>query len=201
MDEKTPEFPTVMVDALNERRARRAVADQGMEVVKARYVAGRSSTERVADALTRAAGSTPFLVLHVVWFAGWILWNVGALGAEPFDPFPFGLLTMVVSLEAIFLSIFVLVTQSRESAIAELREEFTLAVDLSTEAETTKILQLLVGLYARLGYPVGEDPELARMILPLDKEALERNLSDQIQHAAGKATPPRQGPSADHKLR
>ncbi|HEX2189376.1 MAG TPA: DUF1003 domain-containing protein [Longimicrobiaceae bacterium] len=166
-----------------DRRARRVLADRHMEAVKARYVAGRTRMERTADTLIRIASSTPFLALHVAWFAVWIAWNVGAFGLVPFDPFPFGLLTMVVSLEAIFLSIFVLITQNRESAIAELREEVTLAVELSVEAETTKILQLLLGLYSRMGFAIGEEEELRRLLEPLDKERIERELSEQIQQA------------------
>ena len=69
---------------------------------------------------------------------------------------------MVVSLEAIFLSIFVLMAQKRESAIAELREELALQVNLRIEEEMTKTLQLVAGLYTRLGHRVAEDPELHR---------------------------------------
>ncbi len=172
--------------SLPDRRARRDMADRHMEAVKARYNASRTPVERAADALTSVAGSTPFLVLHAAWFAVWIAWNVGAFGLRPFDPFPFGLLTMVVSLEAIFLSIFVLITQSREAEIAELREEVTLAVELNTEAETTKILQLVLGLYSRLGFPIGRDEELWRMLEPLDQVRLERELSEQIHGPARK---------------
>ena len=167
-----------------DRRGRRAIADQHMEAVKARYVAGRTPVERASDSLTGIAGSTPFLVLHVVGLAVWIAWDVGGVGLRPFDPFPFGLLTMVVSLEAIFLSIFVLITQSRESAIAELREEVALAVQLNTEAEATKILQLVLGLYSRLGFSISHDEELWRMLEPLDKARIERELSEQLHPAA-----------------
>ena len=101
-----------------------------------------------------------------------------------FDPFPFGLLTMVVSLEAIFLSIFVLMAQKRESAIAELREELALQVNLRIEEEMTKTLQLVAGLYTRLGHRVAEDPELADMMQPLDVAGLERALASQIAAAS-----------------
>lgn len=188
------EEPDAMEPAAPERRARRELADRHMEAVKARYVAGRTPVERAADALIRVASSTPFLVLHVAWFGVWIGWNVGAFGLAPFDPFPFGLLTMVVSLEAIFLAIFVLITQNRESAIAELREEVTLAVELSVEAETTKILQLLMGLYSRLGFTLGQEEELLRLLEPLDKERLERELREQIQQAGKRPGAPRRPP-------
>ena len=143
----------------------------------------RSRIEIIADGLTRAAASTPFLVAHVVWFTGWMIVNTGVAGFRPFDPFPFGLLTMVVSLEAIFLSIFVLMAQSRESAVAELREEVSLQVVLRMEEEVTKTLQLVAGLYARLGYQVGVDEKLREMLGPLDPDRIERDLIAQIQAA------------------
>ena len=152
-------------------------------------MARRSKIEVAADSLTRWAASTPFLIVHVVWFAGWMVVNTGALGIRPFDPFPFGLLTMIVSLEAIFLSIFVLMAQSRESAIAELREEVSLQVVLRMEEEVTKTLQLVAGLYTRLGQEVGADPELREMLGHLDPERIERDLIQQIEDArhSGKA--------------
>jgi uncharacterized membrane protein len=87
----------------------------------------------------------------------------------------------MVSLEAIFLTIFVLMAQGRESAIAELREELTLQVNLRMEAEVTKTLQLVAGLYTRLGHKVGDDPELQEMLQPLNSENIEKELIDQIQ--------------------
>jgi len=91
---------------------------------------------------------------------------------------------MVVSLEAIFLTIFVLMAQKRESAIAELREELALQVNLRIEEESTKVLQLVAGLYTRLGHRVAEDPELSDMMQPLDVAGLEKQLIDQIATAA-----------------
>ena len=156
-------------------RARRSLA--------AEHADRRSRIEVVADRLTRFAASTPFLILHVVWFAGWMLVNTGFFGLHPFDPFPFGLLTMIVSLEAIFLSIFVLMAQSRESAVAELREEISLQVVLRMEQEVTKTLQLVAGLYSRMGHQVSTDDELREMLGPLDPDRIEKDLIDQIQRA------------------
>ncbi len=140
--------------------------------------------QRIAERLTSMASSTPFLVAHVIWFVVWIALNIYLLRVRPFDPFPFGLLTMVVSLEAIFLSIFVLMTQARESETAELREEITLQVLLRTEEEVTKTLQLVAGLYTRLGHPMAEDAALREMIRPLDAEEIERNLLDEMRAAS-----------------
>ena len=163
--------------------SRRTGTQQARQSLAAHHAAQRSTIERAADRLTKAAASTPFLVVHVVWFAAWVLANTGFFGIRPFDPFPFGLLTLVVSLEAIFLSIFVLMAQSRESAVAELREEVSLQVVLRMEEEVTKTLQLVAGLYTRLGHQVGDDPELRVMLGPLDADRIERELIDQIKEA------------------
>jgi uncharacterized membrane protein len=170
-----------------DRRRRRAGLNRAFRAVKAQHAAKRTLVENVADRLTGVASSTPFLLLHLVWFGGWIIWNSGLTPLRPFDPYPFGFLTMVVSLEAIFLSIFVLMSQNRESAIAELREEVMLQVNLRMEEELTKTLQLLAGLYGRLGYKVGEDAELLEMLQPLDAHALEKELAEQIREIDGKA--------------
>jgi uncharacterized membrane protein len=159
-------------------RARRAL--------KAEHTKRRTGMEILADALTGFASETPFLALHIIWFGVWISWNTGLLGLKPFDPFPFGLLTMVVSLEAIFLSIFILMSQSRESQIAELREEVTLQVDLRIEEEVTKTLQLVAGLYQRMGFELSDDTDLQEMLRPLDEKRIEADMKQQIQLARGK---------------
>ena len=170
-------------DVSSERRKRRYVANLAFGAIKAQYAAHRSPLERFVDRLNLVAGSTPFLVAHFLWFTAWILWNTGVLRLKPFDPYPFGLLTMVVSLEAIFLSIFVLMAQQRESAIAELREELGLQVSVRVEQEVTKTLQLVAGLYTRMGHRVSDDPELHRMLEPLDVRGIERDLLEQIEAA------------------
>ena len=167
-----------------DRRRRRLVANRAFGALKAKHASERTLIQGTADRLMDFASSTPFLVLHALWFLVWIPWNTGLFGLRPFDPYPFGLLTMVVSLEAIFLTIFVLMSQKRESAIAELREELALQVNLRIEEEMTKSLQLLAGLYTRLGHRVAQDPELLTMIQPLDIDALERDLASQIEGAA-----------------
>ena len=166
-----------------ERRSARHVANRAFMAIKAQRAADRTRIEQIAENLNEFASSTPFLVFHVIWFLIWLPWNIGAFrvfGLAPFDPYPFGLLTMVVSLEAIFLSIFVLLAQKREAAIAELREELSLQVGLWTEQEVTKTLQLVTGLYRRLGHPLAEDVELKQMLGPLDVHGIEARLLAEI---------------------
>jgi uncharacterized membrane protein len=168
----------------SDRRQRRLIVNRAFRAIKAQRAAGRSTIESIAENLNVAASSTGFLVGHVLAFTVWILWNTGLTGWPIFDPYPFGLLTMIVSLEAIVLSIFVLMAQRRESAIAEIREEMSLQVALRLEEEVTKTLQLVAGLYTRLGHQVAQDPELLEMLQPLDVEGIERELTLQIETAA-----------------
>ena len=179
-----PTIPLADVTGPAERRRRRFVANRAFGAIKAQHAADRTVIQTLADRLNELASSARFLAVHAMWFTIWILWNVGSLGLRPFDPFPFGLLTLVVSLEAIFLSIFILMAQKRESAIAELREELGLQVNLRIEEEVTKTLQLVTGLYTRLGHRPGDDPELHDMLQPLDIASIERELLEQIAAAA-----------------
>lgn len=155
-------------------------AEQPFGALKARLNASRTPMQRLAERLTRIASSPGFLVTHAIWIAAWIALNTGLRGRLAFDPFPFGLLTLVLSVEAIFLTIFVLMSQGRESVVAELREEMTLQVNLRMESEVTKTLQLVTGLYSRLGMPIGSEPELRDMLRPLEPEVIQEQLEQEI---------------------
>ena len=94
----------------------------------------QTAQDRASDAITSFAGSMRFVYLHSVWFLVWIVLNVGLLsGALVFDGFPFGLLTLVVSLEAIFLSTFVMISQNREAARADIRSELDFETNVRAE--------------------------------------------------------------------
>jgi len=164
-----------------ERRMRRSAGiNTAFRAIKAEHASNRSHMEVLADRMIEFASSTPFLVVHAIIFVAWILWNIRGMPVPQFDPYPYGMLTTIVSLEAIFLSIFVLMTQSRESRLGELREELTLQVNLRIEEEMTKTLHLVAGLYARLGLKMADDPELRAMLEPLDPKRMERELVEQI---------------------
>jgi uncharacterized membrane protein len=164
-----------------ERRLRRSAGiNKAFRAIKAQHASNRSQMEVWADRMIGIASSTPFFVIHAIIFVVWIAWNIPEFGLRQFDPYPYGMLTTIVSLEAIFLSIFVLMTQSRESRIGELREELTLQVNLRMEEEITKTLHLVAGLYARLGLQLADDPELRAMLEPLDPKKIESDLTEQI---------------------
>jgi len=112
----------------------------------------RSAAERIGDRVASVAGSATFAILHIGWFAGWILVNVGVVPGVPvFDPYPFNFLTLVVSLEAIFLSIFVLISQNRLTRQADRRAHLDLQINLLAEQEATMTLRLLQRICRHLG--------------------------------------------------
>ena len=92
----------------------------------------RSKSERIAGAVTRAPGTAVFAVAHLVWFASWMLINSRRVTTliEPFDPYPFSLLTKIVSLEAIFLSIWILISQNQMTRQADRRAHLDLQVNV-----------------------------------------------------------------------
>jgi uncharacterized membrane protein len=121
----------------------------------------RSLQSRIADAVTSFSGRMIFAYVHIAWFGLWILFNTGRFGVRAFDPFPYGLLTMVVSLEAIFLSTFVLISQNRLGEETERRADLDLHIGLLTEHELTRVLQMLDVIQDKLGIVDHENSELA----------------------------------------
>jgi uncharacterized membrane protein len=180
-DEPNPSSVAERTAGATERRIRRSAGiNTAFRAIKAQHASNRSPMEVMADRMIGVASATPFLVIHAIIFLAWIYWNLPLSGLPKFDPYPYGMLTTIVSLEAIFLSIFVLMTQSRESKIGELREELTLQVNLRMEEEITKTLHLVAGLYSRLGLQLADDPELKAMLEPLDPKKMENDLAEQI---------------------
>jgi uncharacterized membrane protein len=183
-DDSIGPIGTETTAATEKRRIRRSTGlNKAFRAIKAQHSANRTSAEILADRMIGLASSTAFLVIHAILFVVWIVWNIPGVPLPQFDPYPYGMLTTIVSLEAIFLSIFVLMTQSRESKIGELREELTLQVNLRVEEEVTKTLHLVAGLYSRLGLKLADDPELKSMLEPLDPKRIEEDLAEQI-HAS-----------------
>lgn len=109
--------------------------------------------QRVADWLAWFSGSIPFLILHAVWFGAWILLNTGIVnvpGLSGFDPFPFGLLTMIVSLEAIFLATFVLISQNRQVEKDKVRSDIEYDINVKAEMEVTELHQKVDHIHAEM---------------------------------------------------
>ncbi|MFL5310326.1 MAG: DUF1003 domain-containing protein [Myxococcales bacterium] len=137
----------------------------------------KSRQDSLADAVTRFTGSMAFVWIHAGLFAGWLLWNT-LPGTPKFDPYPFVMLAMVASVEAIFLSTFVLISQNRQAALAEKRAELDLQINLLAEHEVTRLIALSEAIALKLGVEVARDlGELKRDVAP--GEVLE-----QIENAA-----------------
>ena len=152
-----------------------------IDSLKARQDKKRSRTEKIADWTTITLGSMAFLILNVFWFVAWIVLNLEIVpGVAPFDPFPFGLLTLVVSLEAIVLAIFVLISQNRAEKIADLREEIDLQVDILTERELTKLMAIVSAIAERQGIVLSQDEELRTMLQPAPLGKIEKALEEQV---------------------
>ena len=111
----------------------------------------RSLGDRVGDVIGTFAGTVTFVVLHLVLFAGWATVNAGVFGLPRFDPYPFNLLTMIVSMEGVLLSTFVLIKQNRMGARADRRNHLDLQINLLTEKEVTKVIQMLEVISTHLG--------------------------------------------------
>ncbi len=104
----------------------------------------RRVQDRTADSVTRFAGSMQFVYIHLAWFGAWIAINVGLAGIDhEFDKFPFGLLTMIVSLEAIFLATFVMISQNRQAMRSDLRSQIDLENNVRSEIWSVHIGQAL----------------------------------------------------------
>lgn len=101
-----------------------------------------------------------FVYVHAIWFGVWIALNVGWIGNKPFDPFPFSLLTLIVSLEAIFLSTFVLISQNHALALGDKRADLDLQINLLSEHEITRLLVLMDAIADHMGVEVSKKPEV-----------------------------------------
>jgi len=162
------------IQALVERRRREQRAAKGQE--------------RVADAITAFTGSMAFVYLHVAVFGFWIIANLHWLPGIPAWDESFVVLAMIASVEAIFLSTFVLISQNRMSAAADKRADLDLQISLLSEHEITRLISLVTEMAKRMEVPAAQDPELrelAKNVAPehvLDRmEETERKLDAQTR--------------------
>lgn len=159
---------------------------------KAENNSKRTFSQKVADGLTDKFGSMTFLVLNVIWFAIWIVINGGITPTiAPFDEYPFSFLTMVVSLEAIILAIIVLISQNRASTLADVREEIELQINVITEREITKILEILSQIAKKQGIDVSQDEELQQMLTAVNVQKIERMVEKEIDTTSKYSRPSR----------
>jgi CRP/FNR family transcriptional regulator, cyclic AMP receptor protein len=135
-----------MMAALSSRihASNRLVRDRVIRNPNDEVAAARSLGERLSDLLTNIAGDIRFVYFSAAWFFIWIVLNIGVIpGFEPFDGYPFGFLTMVVSLEAIFLSLFVLISQNRQAARDKVRNDIEYEVNVRAGQEIRVLMKQL----------------------------------------------------------
>ncbi|MGE3283768.1 MAG: DUF1003 domain-containing protein [Alphaproteobacteria bacterium] len=152
-----------------------------LEQRREREAANAGFQDRLADAVTRAAGSMPFVYVHLLLFGAWIITNLGFIPGLPlFDP-SFTVLAMAASVEAIFLSTFVLITQNRMAAAAEKRAELDLQISLLAEHEITKIAEMVAAIAERIGIDANGDPEVAEITQDVTPEAVLDEIEEQAR--------------------
>jgi uncharacterized membrane protein len=167
LEEGTPMMEPLL-DPNEDNPALSRVIDQNIRtLVRLRLQAERARgvQDRAADALTAFSGRMVFVYIHIVWFAVWFVLNTGMFGIKPFDPFPYGLLTLIVSLEGIFLATFLLISQNRMAQVSERRADLDLHINLLAEHELTRALKLLDAIGEKLGI---ENPDAELMELEMD---------------------------------
>ena len=135
----------------------------------------RNLGERIAEPIAQFCGRMTFIWLHAAFFAGWIAWNV-MQGVPHFDPYPFTFLTLCVSLEAIFLSAFILISQNQEMRLTERRNLLDLQINLLSEQENTKMLKLMHAMAQKLGVSEEDDPEMDALLEAVRPETISREI-------------------------
>ena len=138
----------------------------------------RSRTARVSDFITTVAASDASVILHGVWFAGWLLVNCYLTPLVPFDPYPFNLLNSIVSLEAIFLALLVLASQNRLTHESEKRGHLDLQVNLISEREMTLVLRMLQELCTHFKLQTTVRSEEFRVLI---KETNVQEMADKVE--------------------
>jgi uncharacterized membrane protein len=160
-----PTVPPPQPDSLNSSLRRNIEALRNRRL---KQEAGAPAQERVAQTITRFTGSMRFVYVHAALYGFWIAANLGWLGVQPWDE-TFVMLAMIASVEAIFLSTFILISQNRMAALAEQRAELDLQVSLLAEHEITKLVQLVSAIAERLdvAHEARQDiDELKRTVAP-----------------------------------
>lgn len=145
------------------------------ELEKAAH-AKRHKADIIADAISEFVGSMLFIYIHVLWFGAWIVLNTVLPKSWHFDPYPFTFLTFVVSLEAIFLSTFILISQNHEELLARRRNHLDLQINLLSEQENSQILKMLSNIESKLGIPADAKERMLEEDIEPDK------LASQIEH-------------------
>jgi uncharacterized membrane protein len=160
---------------------------QAMRRLEEAARARRTGADRVAAAIARFCGSVTFVWIHVAVFAVWIGYNA-LPWFDAFDPYPFTFLTLVVSLEAIFLSTFILISQNYDMRVSDRRNQLDLQINLLSEQENTKILQILERIAKKVGAHLTDDPQVRALEQATRPESLVEQIEDAYRREEGEST-------------
>lgn len=150
---------------------------QALVALRREFEARKTGQHRVADAITRFAGSMGFVGGHALLVIAWLIINTGHVpSVRPFDPYPFVMLAMIASVEAIFLTAFVLISQNRMSELADQRADLDLQIGLLAEQEITHVIGLLDAMSKQLGLQASEEAKSEELKKTIDPGALVREL-------------------------
>jgi len=139
----------------------------------------RTFQERIIDKISTFTGSILFVVLHLVFFGGWIIWNMSLINLKPFDP-TFVILATFAAVEAIFLTTFILLSNNRANAIADKRADLDLQIGLLTEYELTRVMGLVKAIALKLDVKVSEDEEMKELLNDIHPE----NVLDSLENVS-----------------
>lgn len=151
-------------------------------------MARRTGADRVAAGIAHFCGRIAFVWIHVAVFAAWIAYNT-LPWFTAFDPYPFTFLTLVVSLEAIFLSTFILISQNYDMRVSERRNQLDLQINLLSEQENTKMLQMLERIAKKVGAHVSDDPQVRALEEATRPESLVQQIDEAYRDETGQPPP------------
>jgi uncharacterized membrane protein len=142
----------------------------------------RSVSERLVDTVAAFVGSLTFVVLHLALVAAWVVINTGRIpGVKPFDPWPFSLLGVMVAVEAVVLSSFIIMRQNRMMRRGEQRDHLNLQIDLLAEKEITALLQMVRALCAHMGLQsIAADKDFRELSQNTSIESLNQKLEERL---------------------
>lgn len=184
-----------MADRNNDRKRAESLAPEGAELagvvhrnihslleVRRKFEREKSWPDRAADLITRFTGSMIFVAMHLVMLVAWFAINLGLIsGVKPFDPYPFVMLAMAASVEAIFLSTFVLISQNRAAALAERRAELDLQINLLSEHEITRLVELVDLIADHLGLSGERRKDVEELKKDVDPETVLNVIEEKAQ--------------------
>ena len=170
---------------LTRRNVERVMALEAAEHEKA------SLADRIADAITAFSGSIRFVWINLALIGGWMVANRLLPPRDRLDPFPFPLLTLVLSVEAIFLAIFILMSQNRAARISEKRGHLDLQLNLLSEQENTKMLLMLEQIGQAVGAEFNEGAEVRVLAEATEPEALSEQIDQAVEDPGPRASPSR----------